>query len=179
MTPVVLEYMESMIGLFRAGCFSVDLTHHVLHALAGWIWGFTQEVFTDQPTPEGAAVDGEAQAAALNEMATGYPYSHELAKAIAHDQTSVVGGGCDDPRIRVRPRHPARRVRTTPPAGRDLHRAPQRSCRATGVTDTVDGEQVAVRRQGADAAGVAQAVRVPGVDDQHWLADLGGPLAAV
>jgi AcrR family transcriptional regulator len=96
MTPVVLEYMESMIGLFRAGGFSVDLTHHVLHALAGRIWGFTQEVFTDQPTPEGAAVDREAQAAALDEMATRYPYSHELAMAIAHDETSVVGGGCDD-----------------------------------------------------------------------------------
>jgi AcrR family transcriptional regulator len=96
MTPVVLEYMESMIGLFRAGGFSVDLTHHVLHALAGRIWGFTQEVFTDPPTPQGAAADPDAQAAAFKELATRYPYSHELATAIAHDETSVVGGGCDD-----------------------------------------------------------------------------------
>jgi hypothetical protein len=96
MTPVVLEYMESMIGLFRAGGFSVDLTHHVLHALAGRIWGFTQEVFTDPPTPQGAAADRDAQAAAFKELATRYPYSHELATAIAHDETSVVGGGCDD-----------------------------------------------------------------------------------
>jgi AcrR family transcriptional regulator len=96
MTPVVLGYMESMIGLFRTGGFSVDLTHHALHALAGRIWGFTQEVFPAPPPPEGATVDPDAQAAALDEMATRYPYSHELATAIAHDETSVVGGGCDD-----------------------------------------------------------------------------------
>ena len=96
MTPVMLGYMESMIALFRAGGVSVDLTHHVLHALAGRIWGFTQEVFADQRTSQGATVDPEAQAAALDEMATTYPYSHEIAMAIAHDQTSVVGGGCDD-----------------------------------------------------------------------------------
>jgi AcrR family transcriptional regulator len=96
MTPVVLSYMESMIGLFRTGGFSVDLTHHVLHALAGRIWGFTQEVFTAPPPSQRATVDREAQAAALDEMATRYPYSHELAVAIAHDETSVVGGGCDD-----------------------------------------------------------------------------------
>jgi AcrR family transcriptional regulator len=96
MTPVVLGYMESMIGLFRTGGFSVDLTHHALHALAGRIWGFTQEVFTAPPPSQGATVDPDAQAAASNEMATRYPYSHELAMAIAHDQTSVVGGGCDD-----------------------------------------------------------------------------------
>jgi hypothetical protein len=59
MTPVVLSYMESMIGLFRAGGLSVDLTHHVLHALAGRIWGFTQEVFSDPPTPQAATGDPE------------------------------------------------------------------------------------------------------------------------
>src|SRR4051812_46018008 len=96
MTPVVLSYVESVIGLFREGGFSVDLTHHVLHALAGRIWGFTQEVFADPPTSEAAEVPPEAKAAALDEMAARYPYSHEIAMAIAHDQTSVVGGGCDD-----------------------------------------------------------------------------------
>ncbi len=96
MTPVMLGYMESMIGLFRAGGLSVDLTHHVLHALAGRIWGFTQDVFADAPTSEAVDVAPEAQAAALDQMASMYPYSHEIAMAIAHDQSSVVGGGCDD-----------------------------------------------------------------------------------
>jgi AcrR family transcriptional regulator len=96
MSASMLGYVESVIGLFRASGFSVDLTHHVLHALAGRIWGFTQEVFADAPASEAAGIDAEAQAAALNEMATRFPYSHELAMAVAHDKTSVVGGGCDD-----------------------------------------------------------------------------------
>jgi AcrR family transcriptional regulator len=95
MTPVVLSYMESMIGIFRAGGLSIDLTHHVLHALAGRIWGFTQDLFADPPTSE-ATVDPEAQAVALQGMAIKYPYSFEIARLIAHDDTSVVGGGCDD-----------------------------------------------------------------------------------
>ncbi|GAB3848015.1 hypothetical protein GCM10027610_068920 [Dactylosporangium cerinum] len=44
-TPVVLQYMDSMIGMFRAGGFSVDLTHHVMHAMGSRILGFSQELF--------------------------------------------------------------------------------------------------------------------------------------
>ena len=32
-TPVVLGYLDSTIGMFLAGGLSVDLTHHVMHAL--------------------------------------------------------------------------------------------------------------------------------------------------
>ncbi|MFD7094274.1 TetR family transcriptional regulator, partial [Streptomyces xanthophaeus] len=32
-TPAVLAYLDSMIGTFRDGGFSVDLTHHVMHAM--------------------------------------------------------------------------------------------------------------------------------------------------
>ena len=32
-TPTVLAYMDSMIGMFRAGGFSMDLTHHAVHAM--------------------------------------------------------------------------------------------------------------------------------------------------
>src|SRR5690348_11474593 len=32
-SPVVLAYIDSMIGMLRAGGFSTDLTHHALHAL--------------------------------------------------------------------------------------------------------------------------------------------------
>jgi len=146
MTPVVLGYMESMIGLFRAGGFSVDLTHHVLHALAGRIWGFTQEVFADRPTSQIAPVDREAQAAAFNEMATRYPYSHEMAMAIAHDQSSVVGGGCDD-------QFEFEFALDILLDGFErLHRQGWTSAERhsgavgeAGVTDTIDGEQDAVR----------------------------------
>ena len=46
-TPLVLGYMDSMIGMFRAGGFSVDLTHHVMHTVGSRIFGFTQELFDD------------------------------------------------------------------------------------------------------------------------------------
>jgi AcrR family transcriptional regulator len=90
-TPVVLEYMDSMIGMFRVGGFSVDLTHHVMHAMGSRMLGFTQELFDDSQD-----VDPQAQAAMLGQMAGKYPYVTELAMAVAHDEESVVGQGCDD-----------------------------------------------------------------------------------
>jgi AcrR family transcriptional regulator len=90
-TPAVLEYMDSMIGMFRVGGFSVDLTHHVMHAMGSRILGFTQELFNDsQP------VDPQRQAVALSLMAEKFPYVTEIAMAAAHVQESVVGQGCDD-----------------------------------------------------------------------------------
>jgi len=90
-TPVVLEYMDSMIGMFRVGGFSVDLTHHVMHAMGSRMWGFTQELFDDSQS-----LDPEVQAVMLREMAGKYPYVTEIAMAVAHDEESVVGQGCDD-----------------------------------------------------------------------------------
>ena len=90
-TPVVLAYMDSLIGMFRTGGFSVDLTHHVMHALGSRMLGFTQELFDNSPS-----VDPEGQAVMLREMAGKYPYVTELAMAVAHDDESVVGSGCDD-----------------------------------------------------------------------------------
>ncbi|MGO4807605.1 TetR/AcrR family transcriptional regulator [Arthrobacter sp. 2MCAF15] len=97
-TPAVLGYMDSFIGMFLAGGFSVDLTHHVMHALGSRMWGFTQELFDDSA---GQSVDGpvalapEAQAAIFQEMAERYPNILKVATASAH-KDSVVGQGCDD-----------------------------------------------------------------------------------
>ena len=90
-TPLVLAYMDSMIGMFRAGGFSIDLTHHVMHAVGSRIFGFTQELFDDLPS-----VDPETQAIMPPEMARRYPYITELVMAVYHDEASVVGPGCDD-----------------------------------------------------------------------------------
>ena len=90
-TLVVLEYMDSIIGMFRVGGFSVDLTHHVMHAMGSRMLGFTQELFDDSQN-----VDPEVQEVMLREMAGKYPYVTELAMAVAHDEESVVGQGCDD-----------------------------------------------------------------------------------
>ena len=91
---VVLGHMDALMGLFRAGGFSVDLTHHVMHALGTRMWGFTQEVF---PTPSTPA-DPAAQAALLAQFAARFPHIVEMATAgaAAHDDGTAVGGGCDD-----------------------------------------------------------------------------------
>jgi AcrR family transcriptional regulator len=90
-TPAVLEYMDSMIGLFRAGGFSIDLTHHAMHAMGSRLLGFSQELFDDT-----ADADPELEAAMLRELAGAYPHIAELVAAITHDEASVVGQGCDD-----------------------------------------------------------------------------------
>jgi AcrR family transcriptional regulator len=90
--PVVLEYMNSLIGLFLAGGFSADLTHHAMHALGSRMWGFTQEVFPTPPPP----ADPAGQEAMFRQMAAKYPSIIEIAAAGSHDEESAVGGGCDD-----------------------------------------------------------------------------------
>jgi AcrR family transcriptional regulator len=90
-TPAVLAYMDSMIGTFRAGGFSIDLTHHAMHAMGSRLLGFSQELFDDTTD-----VAPEHQAAMLRELAGSYPNITELVSAITHDEASVVGPGCDD-----------------------------------------------------------------------------------
>ncbi|WP_395401995.1 TetR/AcrR family transcriptional regulator [Arthrobacter sp. UC242_113] len=96
-THAVLGYMDSFIAMFLAGGFSVDLTHHVMHAMGSRIWGFTQELFDDGPGG-GAAVEvsPEVQAAVFEQMAARYPNIFQVATAASHDEGSVVGRGCDD-----------------------------------------------------------------------------------
>jgi AcrR family transcriptional regulator len=88
-TPVVLDYLNSLIGMFRAGGLSADLTHHVMHALGSRMWGFTQEVFPSSPDPA-------PDPAMMRAMAARYPHIVEIATYRAHDSGSVVGTGCDD-----------------------------------------------------------------------------------
>ncbi|MGW7100989.1 TetR/AcrR family transcriptional regulator [Streptomyces sp. NPDC054838] len=89
-TPAVLAHLDSVIGTFRAGGLSVDLTHHVMHALGSRVLGFTQELFENPPPQPGPPPEAFAAAAQR------YPHVTELARAVAHDQGSVVGQGCDD-----------------------------------------------------------------------------------
>jgi AcrR family transcriptional regulator len=90
-TPAVLAYMDSMIGMFRAGGFSIDLTHHAMHAMGSRLLGFSQELF-DETADVGPGMDAET----LRELAGAFPHITELVVAITHDQASVVGVGCDD-----------------------------------------------------------------------------------
>ncbi|MDH2387837.1 TetR/AcrR family transcriptional regulator C-terminal domain-containing protein [Streptomyces sp. HNM0663] len=90
-TPVVMEYLDSMIGIFRAGGFSIDLVHHAMHVMGSRLLGFSQELFEDS---SGREPDPDAMPP--EEMAARYPHITELAMAVTHDNESVVGSGCDD-----------------------------------------------------------------------------------
>jgi AcrR family transcriptional regulator len=90
-TPTVLAYMDSMIGMFRAGGFSIDLVHHAMHAMGSRLMGFTQELFNDT-----ADVDPAVEADMWRAMADRYPNIAGLVEIVMHDDASVVGGGCDD-----------------------------------------------------------------------------------
>ena len=90
--PAMLAYMDSMIGLFRAGGFSMDLTHHAMHAMGSRTFGFSQELYEDD-----ADVDPAVEAEMWTAMAGAYPNIVELATTVLHDDATVVGGrGCDD-----------------------------------------------------------------------------------
>jgi AcrR family transcriptional regulator len=96
-TPAVLDYMDSFIGMFLAGGFSVDLTHHVMHAIGGRMWGFTQELFDDSAAQrEAPPLPPEAQETMLRMMGERYPNILAVATSKPHDEDSVVGQGCDD-----------------------------------------------------------------------------------
>jgi AcrR family transcriptional regulator len=91
-SPIALDHMEAMIATLRGGGLSVDLTHHVMHALGSRLWGFSQEVYASPPPPTTA--DARAAAAAL--LAERWPYVLESAASARHKKGSIVGPGCDD-----------------------------------------------------------------------------------
>ncbi len=98
-TPAVLEYQDSFAGIFLAGGFTPDLAHHVMHALGGRMWGFTQELFDGSAAPAAEAPPAptpEAQAAMFAQMQELYPNIVTVATAAQHDDGSVIGHGCDD-----------------------------------------------------------------------------------
>jgi hypothetical protein len=86
----MLAYIDSMIGMFRAGGFSADLTHHALHALGSRLYGFTQEIFDDSQ-----GLDPQTREMLVRQMKGAYPHIAET-HAVYHDEASVVGQGCDD-----------------------------------------------------------------------------------
>jgi AcrR family transcriptional regulator len=95
-TPTIIGYIDSMMGLFLSGGFSVDLMHHTMHVMGSRILGFSQELFDDT-----ASMPEEEAIAMWNEMADAYPNIAALVGeisggAILHDEGSTVGGGCDD-----------------------------------------------------------------------------------
>jgi AcrR family transcriptional regulator len=90
-SPVMLAYIDSMIGIFLAGGFSIDLTHHAMHALGSRLIGFTPSILEDSQ-----ALDPQALEMLVSQMQGAYPHVARLAQAVYHEPGSVVGRGCDD-----------------------------------------------------------------------------------
>jgi len=90
-TMTVMAYMDSMIGMFIAGGFSIDLIHHVMHAMGSRLMGFTQEMFNDHSDEE-----QPFQPEMLEQLQTVFPSIYELYLTVNHEDESIVGPGCDD-----------------------------------------------------------------------------------
>lgn len=83
-TPAVLAYMDSMAGTFRAAGFSIDLTHHIMHAIGRRIWGFSHELF-----PDAGDLDHAGPRVSVGELAESHPHLAEIARV------SDTGRACD------------------------------------------------------------------------------------
>jgi AcrR family transcriptional regulator len=85
----IMNYFDSVIGLFLDAGFSVDLTHHAMHALGSRALGFTQEMYEDS-----GDLDENAMAM-LQQMATEFPNLVAMVTQITHDADTTLGW-CDD-----------------------------------------------------------------------------------
>lgn len=90
MSTSSLRYFDSLIGLLLEAGFSIDLTHHALHALGSRALGFTQEMYDDSEP-----LDDEALAIFLEQVADEYPSITAMVKGISHDADTTLGW-CDD-----------------------------------------------------------------------------------
>jgi AcrR family transcriptional regulator len=93
-TPTVIAYIDSMMGIFLAGGFSIDLMHHAMHVMGSRILGFSQELYDDT-----SSMPAEEAEAMWTQMADVYPNIARLipvAMGSHDDGGAVVGDGCDD-----------------------------------------------------------------------------------
>jgi AcrR family transcriptional regulator len=89
MSPAVLRYHDSLVGVMRAGGFSYDTIHHGLHALGSRALGFTQELF--DPAPGATPSDAD-----LSAMAEQLPNLVGMMAEVAHDDPDSTLGWCDE-----------------------------------------------------------------------------------
>jgi AcrR family transcriptional regulator len=88
-TPSVLRHMDTLAGDFIGGGFSVDLTHHVMHALGNRIWGYSPEAFSSPASTSGEPPPPEV----LAEMTKAFPNVMAIAMDAA---TRNPTGACDE-----------------------------------------------------------------------------------
>jgi AcrR family transcriptional regulator len=92
MSPSVMQYFDAIGSRFLTAGFSMDLTHHAMHALGSRALGFTQELFDSGDDEES---DPAADAEMFEQMAGQFPFLAEMARQVSHDADSTLGW-CDD-----------------------------------------------------------------------------------
>ena len=70
-----------------------DLLHHAFHTLGSRVLGFTQELFDDSSA---ASMTPEVQELMIRQMSGEFPNITAILEQVAHDESSIVGSGCDD-----------------------------------------------------------------------------------
>jgi AcrR family transcriptional regulator len=91
MTPTMLRYLDSLLGILVAGGFSYDLGHYAMHALGSRSLGFNQELFVPDDPDAG---DQEAEAM-FAELAPQLPHMMQMMAEVAHDDLDSTLGWCD------------------------------------------------------------------------------------
>jgi len=91
MSPRMMRYFDTLLGILLQGGFSYDLGHHAMHALGSRALGFNQELFV--PDDEG---QGEQNDETLAAMAQHLPHIIGMLEAVAHDDPDSTLGWCDD-----------------------------------------------------------------------------------
>ena len=86
--PAALHYINAVLGILRAGGFSIAQTHHALHIIGSRLLGFTQALFDDS-----GELDPEAATALADALGASHPHIVEMALAVTHDGAL---GRCDD-----------------------------------------------------------------------------------
>lgn len=91
MTPMLLRYMDTLLGILIEGGFSYDLGHHAMHTLGARALGFNQELFE----PDDPQAHEEESMAMLEDLAPQLPYIVSMLSEISHEDPDSALGFCD------------------------------------------------------------------------------------
>ena len=92
MTPTLMRYFDTALGIMIEGGISNDLGHHAMHTLGSRALGFNQELFAPDD-PEQADEDSSAM---LADLAPQLPYLVRMLAEVVHEDPDSRLGWCDD-----------------------------------------------------------------------------------
>lgn len=92
MSPRLIRYFDTLLGILHEGGISYDLGHHAMHAMGSRALGFSQELF--QPDDGGQAEEEANEMLEL--MASQLPYITGMLQEVVHDDPDTTLGWCDD-----------------------------------------------------------------------------------